>query len=157
MAKIGCCFTGHRNLDVCEIDGIRQRLRETIIKLIDKGVNVFLAGGALGFDTIAALEVLEIRKEYPEISLILVLPCMEQTKGWSEEDRAVYDDIMSRADGHTYVQESYTKGCMFARNRRLVELSTYCLCYMREMKGGTAYTVKQAMEKGIEVINLAIV
>ena len=36
--------------------------------------------GALGFDTIAAQAVLSVKETYPEVKLILVLPCENQTK-----------------------------------------------------------------------------
>ena len=49
------------------------------------------AGGALGFDTLAAQTVLEMKKEYPQLRLILVLPCENQTRGWHSEDIAVYE------------------------------------------------------------------
>ena len=39
------------------------------------------AGGALGFDTLAAQTVLDMKKEYPQLRLILVLPCEDQTRG----------------------------------------------------------------------------
>lgn len=55
----------------------------------------FGAGGALGFDTLAAQCVLSLRKRYSHIKLILVLPCTTQTKGWSKDDIAVYEEIKS--------------------------------------------------------------
>ena len=62
----------------------------------------FGASGALGFDTLAAQCVLSLRKRYPHIKLILVLPCTTQTKGWSKDDIAVYEEIKSQADKVTY-------------------------------------------------------
>ena len=58
----------------------------------------FGAGGALGFDTIAAFTVLKLKESYPDIRLILVLPCLAQTRGWSREDVEKYEDIKSKAD-----------------------------------------------------------
>ena len=50
---------------------LRRRLREEIVALVEeKGITTFLAGGALGFDTIAAQEVLRARGErYPGLKL----------------------------------------------------------------------------------------
>ena len=58
----------------------------------------FGAGGALGFDTIAAFTVLKLKESYHDIRLILVLPCLAQTRGWSREDVEKYEDIKSKAD-----------------------------------------------------------
>ena len=56
-----CCFTGHRRIPEQEMLWVRRRLREEILDLAQKGVDTFLTGGALGFDTLAAQEVLRMR------------------------------------------------------------------------------------------------
>ena len=120
-----------------------------------KGVTLFIAGGALGFDTMAALEVLALRERYPEIKLRLAIPCENQTKGWKDKDVLIYEEIMSRADEVVYTSRAYTSGCMHIRNRYMVDSSDFCVAYMTKASGGTAYTVKYAEKKGISVINLA--
>ena len=40
-----------------------------------------------------ALTVLSLKKEYPQIKLILVLPCTVQPRGWAEKDIEIYKDI----------------------------------------------------------------
>ena len=40
----------------------------------------------MGFDTLAAKTVLDLKKDYPDIKLILVLPCLNQTRGWKDAD-----------------------------------------------------------------------
>ena len=69
-----CCFTGHRSLSHEEKLKVVVRLREIIAEQIKAGVVFYGAGGARGFDTLAALTVLEMKKEYPQLRLILVLP-----------------------------------------------------------------------------------
>lgn len=54
---------------------VAVRLRKNIEEQIKAGVVFYGAGGALGFDTIAAQTVLEMKNEYPQLRLILVLPC----------------------------------------------------------------------------------
>jgi len=134
---------------------ITQRLENEIIKLIKIGVRNFCAGGALGFDTHAALIVLELRKKYPHIRLVLVIPCLEQYKGWDEDDKQIYNLIWKKADKVIYTSEEYHPGCMHLRNRKLVDLSNYCICYLTKPTGGTAYTVRYANKTGARIINLA--
>ena len=130
-------------------------MKETLEDLIDNGYCYFGAGGALGFDTIAAQTVLGLKKKHPEIKLILVLPCKNQTRGWEEKDVSVYESIIEQADKVVYTQEHYDRGCMFKRNRHLVDNSSVCVAYLTEEKGGTAYTVNYANQKGVKVINIA--
>lgn len=149
-----CCFTGHRDISTAQRSALEGRLRETIIALAERGVIYYGAGGALGFDTLAALAVLALKAEMPQLRLILVLPCLSQTRGWPEADRQVYEAIKSRADKVRYISERYTADCMFRRNRHLVDDSGICVCYMSRPTGGTAYTVKYARQRGLEIINL---
>lgn len=90
-----------------------------------------------------------------DIKLILVLPCTTQTKGWSKDDIAVYEEIKSQADKVVYTSHDYFRGCMFKRNRHLVNGSSVCIAYLTQEKGGTAYTVNYARQSNVQVINLA--
>lgn len=155
MREHACCFTGHRKITPEQQKIVAERLCQTVEMLIQKGVRYFGAGGALGFDTIAAECVLKLREKYPHIKLILVLPCVNQTKGWPEEDVRIYEKIKGKADKIVYTSQAYTRDCMFKRNRHLVDHSSICVAYLKGNKGGTAYTVKYAMQKGLQLINLA--
>ena len=150
-----CCFTGHRSLSHEEKLKVAVRLREIIVEQIEAGVVFYGAGGARGFDTLAAQVVLDMKKEYPQLRLILVLPCEDQTRGWRSEDIAVYEDIMRRSDKVVYVSREYTPDCMHRRNRHLVDHSGTCVCYLTRSSGGTAYTVDYARRKGLHIINIA--
>ncbi len=155
MRSQTCCFTGHRNIPPEAWPALSQRLEAAVERLIGEGYRRFAAGGALGFDTMAAGAVLRLRKKYPQIRLILVLPCPSQADRWPAADIAVYRRILRQADQVVYTSQCYTRGCMFLRNRRLVDLSSVCLCYRTSPTGGTAYTVRYAQSQGLRVENLA--
>ena len=78
------CFTGHRTLKDELVPGLIEQIDVTIIRCADSGRTNFITGGALGFDTLAAHRVLEIKKDRPEIKLYLVLPCRDQTIRWKD-------------------------------------------------------------------------
>ena len=131
------------------------RVTEKVVEnAIKSGYRCFGVGGALGFDTIAALVVLKLRESYPSIKLILVLPCLNQTRGWSAGDIEIYENIKKQADKVVYTSKEYTRGCMHKRNRHLVNNSSLCICYLTEEKGGTYYTVKYAQENQLAVVNV---
>lgn len=156
MKKQTCCFTGHRKIPPEQYEEIIIRLKSEITAMIQQGVIYFGTGGALGFDTMAAQTVLALREQYPQIKLILVLPCKTQTRGWNEEDKATYENIKKACDKYIYISDAYTYGCMYERNRHLVDCSSYCICYLTKHSGGTAYTVEYAKKKGLTIMNLAI-
>lgn len=155
MIERTCCFTGHRRIPSDKIGEIKTKLKHTLTEMIESGYLYFGVGGALGFDTLAALAILELKKDYPRIRLILVLPCVNQTKGWKEKDVDVYEFIKSQCDKYVYVSREYTSNCMLKRNRHLVDNSSLCICYLTENTGGTAYTVRYAKQKGLRIINIA--
>ena len=147
-----CCFTGHRVIAAADLPLLAPRLREEITRLYARGVRNFGAGGALGFDTLAAEQVLALRGEgLSELRLILVLPCRNQADRWSLADRERYAAILAAADKVVYTSEEYFNGCMQKRNRHMVDCSGYCIAYLTHDFGGTAYTVRYAMENGVEV------
>ena len=154
MKKRTCCFTGHRKIPSEELSELERRLRSAIISAINNGYMFFGAGGALGFDTLAAQTVLDLKKEYAHIRLILVLPCISQTKNWQEQDIAEYERIKKRADKVVYTSLNYSRGCMHKRNRHLVENSSLCICYLREQTGGTLYTVAYAKKQKLSIVNV---
>ena len=150
-----CCFTGHRQIPPEERAEITDRLGSVIASLYQKGILYYGAGGALGFDALAAQTVLRLRKSCPGMKLILVQPCLTQTRGWRPEDVAEYERIKAQADKIVYTTQQYTRGCMHKRNRHLVDNSGVCVCYLTKDNGGTAYTVCYARKQGLHVINIA--
>ena len=153
--SITCCFSGHRKIPKDNYAFIQSNLRTAVVNNIEKGYRFFETGGALGFDTLAAQTILELKENYSQIKLILILPCITQTKSWLKDDIYEYERIKELADEVIYTSKEYTKGCMHIRNRYLVDHSSLCICYLTESKGGTAYTVKYAESKGVRVINIA--
>lgn len=155
MEKVGiCCFTGHRSIAPEYMIKLPALIGETLDTLVCRGVRVFRAGGAVGFDTLCALKVLEKKKTSPEIKLELCLPCRDQTRGWNESYRKIYDYILERADSVRYAHIKYTPTCMHDRNRMLVDGSDFCVAFCTSSSGGTAYTCSYALKCGTELINL---
>lgn len=150
-----CCFTGHRVIPEGMYYALQAKLEKTLVSLIESGVCYFGAGGALGFDTLAAETVLQLRYQYPQIKLIMVLPCADQAAKWGEYDRDRYEDILLRADKVVYIGRDYTPYCFSQRNRHLVDHSQVCVCYFTGEDGGTKQTVNYAEKKGLRVLNLA--
>jgi len=155
MRNHTACFTGHRKIPFIQIHTIKKNLKKVIVSLIEQGYYFFGAGGALGFDTIAAQTILDLKQDYPQIKLILVLPYPSQADQWREKDKTIYEEIKAKADKVVYIAQEYTRNCMFERNRHLVDNSSVCICYLTERSGGTAYTVEYALKKGLKAINLA--
>ncbi len=149
------CFTGHR--DMHDIDNIRTRLYTVVEELINKGYRFFLAGGARGFDTLAAQTVLALKEKYPHIKLITVLPFknpFEHERGWSMDDINAHMQCLRRSDRRLLLFPHYQPGCYYARDRYMVDHASVCVSYLRRTSGGTAYTVSYANRMNKELSNV---
>lgn len=66
MREKTCCFTGHR--EILESEGaVKARLMGILEELIHQGYRYFGAGGARGFDSLAAKTVLELKEKASKV------------------------------------------------------------------------------------------
>ena len=150
------CFTGHRILSSKEQSTLQKTLPEVLTRYYRNGYRAFISGAALGFDTVAAEAVLSLRALFPDIILILALPCPSQADRWRWEDQLRYRSLLSSANQTCLISPAYFPMCMQKRNRFMVERASVCLCYMRECRGGTWNTVSYAYDRGLMIHNLVL-
>ncbi|MBQ7907011.1 MAG: DUF1273 family protein [Clostridia bacterium] len=147
-----CCFTGHRDIGP---DFNKDLLSRGVSYLINRGVDTFIVGGALGFDTLVAQAVLEAKRENPNIKLWVFTPCQNQDASWSPSDKKIYKDILSRADYVDMPNTGYYAGCMKDRNYKMVDNASFCICYYDgTFKSGTGQTYRYAQKCGLTIYNL---
>ena len=149
-----CSFTGHRQIKYSHLGGIAGLVDRAIEYAYSKGCREFIAGGAIGFDTVAAREVVKFRMTHRDVKLILFLPCLEQDSKWTARQKSQYEYLLSEADEVVYVSEQYSDGCMKQRNFQLAIKADILIAYVNRNNSGAAQTVRMAMEKGIEIYNL---
>ena len=142
------CFSGHREIPPGELDRIKRELYLTVSGLIERGYTVFYTGGAEGFDFLATECVAEMKKEYPDISLNIIFP---YKSGKSER---LYKDFIGLCDKVEYISQKYFPWTYHERNRKMVDRSSVCVCYLTKTRGGTVYTASYASECGREIILL---
>ena len=153
MINKTCCFTGHRIIKKTSLPLIKQKTEIEVRKLIVQGATHFIAGGALGFDTLAAQTVLELKKDYSQIKLILAIPCEDQAGKWNYKDKTIYEYIKNQADKVIYISKQYEKECMLKRNRFMVDNSNFVIAMWDGRKyGGTFYTLKCAERLNKQII-----
>ena len=100
-----CFFSGHRIMEKKEIALCKSLLREEILNCINRGVTRFIVGGAIGFDTMAAEAVLDLRVDYTDIKLVLYLPCKNHFAKWNFRDVERFEEIKEQADEVRYIYE----------------------------------------------------
>ena len=139
-----CAFTGHRALDE---NFSARKLRKEIKNAVEKGVETFYCGMAMGFDLLAGEEVVKLKKKNEKIKLIACIPCYQQEKNFSQEDKKRYSKLLKKADETVFVSENYFKGCMQKRDRYMADRADMLITYCKKKTGGTAYTVSYFQKK----------
>nr|WP_317325791.1 SLOG family protein [uncultured Flavonifractor sp.] len=154
-----CSFTGHRpeklpwgeNEQDPRCLEIKARLSAAAEAAYEAGCRHFLCGMARGSDFYFCEAVLALRRQKGDVTLEAVIPCEEQAARWSERDRDRYFALVSACDGETLVQRHYDRGCMFRRNRYLVDHAARLIAVYDGMLGGTMYTISYAMKQGLDL------
>ncbi len=157
-----CCFTGHRDLprDKDKLFEIQLRTKEAIKYLINnKGVKYYGVGGALGYDLLAANELIKLRNtgftEYKDIKIILIAPFHGYTNNWSDEQRAELEKQYKDYNKIVWVTNNKSKAAYILRDRHMIDNSKYVIAYKVKNTGGTAFTVDYAVKKNRVIINIA--
>lgn len=148
--KITLSFTGHRNYDSSN-DSL---LCEEIRRAYDEGFRLFLCGMARGFDLAAGECVAALRDELPGLRLKCVVPFRGQERSFSQIDRERFRQLIERADEVIILSESYSLGTYHTRNNYLVDNASAIIAYYNGTKGGTHYTLRRAIKRGLRISNL---
>ena len=154
MEVKGCSFTGHRTIPAEHRKSLCQLLERAVKYAYDLGCRRFYTGGAVGFDTLAAREVIRFRISHPDVKLILLLPCTNQNEKWNCTDTDAYDYTLFVADEVNYISDEYTKSCMQKRNQALAEACDVMIAYVGRSRSGAGQTVRMAERLGKKVYNL---
>ena len=122
MDRKSCFFIGHREAD----ERLLPRLESVIDRLIrEENVRYFYVGGYGGFDRVAAAAVKCMKRKYPDITLMLVLP-------YHPAERPI--DTPSEFDGSYHpdgLENTPKKYAIVRTNRIMVDTCDWLVCYVR--------------------------
>ena len=140
--------TGHRILGK---NFNKQRLKEELNLLVNKGYKYFYIGMALGFDKECFFALEELKKEN-EIYLIACVPCLGQSDKYTKTQKLEYINMLNNADEVKFTQLDYDELCMKKRNKYMVDNADLVFCYLTKSSGGTYYTVNYAFENNKKIV-----
>ncbi|WP_081332906.1 SLOG family protein [Eisenbergiella tayi] len=162
--KNTCCFAGgglqqlsygydRKKPDCAQL---KEMLYQIILKLVlEERVTRFLSGMTLGLDEIFAELVLEIKGQYPQVSLECVIAYEEQHIHWTVSQRKKYFEILENCDKEITLQGIYTEDCRRKWNRYVVDISGSMLAvWDNDNRSRTGQTVRYAREAGRNIIRI---
>lgn len=150
-----CCFTGHRELPPLgsePYNELMRALQAAVADAIALGCTHFLAGGATGFDMLAAELILLKRRNNPSLELTVCVPYLGHDSAFSAMDRYRFKKLKEQADRVLFLSDRYTPGCFWQRNRYMVEHADVCIAYVRRKPSGSAQTMRMAEKRGLRLL-----
>ena len=162
------CFVGHRQIE--DTKKVASLLKETILQLIENGVNTFLFGSMSQFDQLAWEVVTEFREEFPFVKRVYVRSAFQHIPDWYEDsllkhyESTYFPEHMENAGRASYVE----------RNQEMINHSKCCVVYYDENylpprsknsgrdlfdyqpKSGIAVAYDYAVKKKKEIINVLV-
>lgn len=124
----------------------RSEVEKAIISLTQKGVTDFLSGGQGGFDRLCAGCVFRLKKDFPQIRNLLVIPYLT----FNIFDKEIFDEIIYPEGFEKY----HFKSAILARNKYMVNCSNYAICYVNHDWGGAARTYDYAIKRKLNITHI---
>lgn len=163
------CFIGHRN--ILATNELVESLKETILTLINKGVDTFLFGSMSEFDKLSLKIVTEFKEHYPFIKRIYVRSNYKFIdKNYETYLLKFYDSTYFPPKANNLGKYSY-----IIRNYEMIDNSDFCVFYYNKnyepklneipknniplpnvRNSGTKIAYQYAIKKRKHIINLHI-
>lgn len=145
-----CCFAGHSDVN---ISAEKEKVKEVAENLIlEYGVKEFRVGNYGNFDICCSRAIKELKENYPDIKLSVVIPYLTKSiNEYKEEYYKNFDDILI-----ANIPLSAPKRLHIIKtNQYMVENSQFLICYINRNWGGAVQTFEYAKRKKLTIFNLA--
>lgn len=136
-------FCGQRSL--CFSRKTEYRFERVITELAEKGASRFLLGGYGDFDVFAAQKVYGLKKFFPHICMVLVIPYLGRKRLGD-----CYDEIIC-----IETEPMSPRKLIKKRNEYMIENSDVLVTYSEDDFGDEAWMIRYAEDLNKQVINLA--
>ena len=149
-------FIGHRNV----FDKtLKDRLKTEIQNLINSGYNIFTMGTHGEFDSLCLECCRELRKEYPNIQIEVVITSLHTIEHKIENDTLGRIDYTPYEDVKTVmydIEDIHFKKRITESNKQMIDNSDFLICYVKTnaYSSGAKTAYNYAKKKGLQIVNL---
>lgn len=148
------CFSGHRPEKMPDDPQLLAVTKSMLYYHIEDSVRAgytrFISGLARGVDLWAAMYVLELKRQYPQLELVCVKPTHNHGAAFRGEDRYVLDSVLERADALLCTEsEEGSRDCYKRRNCYMVDHSSKLIAVVNHYRSGTGQTIAYARRQGL--------
>ena len=134
-----CCAFGHREV----FENISKAISSAVRTAAEQGCEIFYTGAMGRFDEMFSSEVRTLKKDYPNIKLICVMPYMtNEINTQGDYLYTLYDDILIPIE----LADVHYKAAITRRNQWIIQRSDLVIVYTKRNYGG-AYNAKRYAER----------
>lgn len=145
--KICTCF-GHREI-YTDVSRDLSELLENLI--LSHGVTEFWTGGRGSFDESFSLAVRVLKRRYPDIKLILIVPYFSSDLNTHKQlYESLYDDVVIP----DILANVHPKAAITKRNQWMIEKCDYVITFVYRDFGGAHIAKKYAKQLGKTVFEI---
>lgn len=133
-------FCGHSSIRAG--DAVEAWLEQNLRVLLEQGERTFYLGGYGAFDLLANRVLIRLKKEYPSMEHILILPYLNREMGKEAYSATLYpplETVPKRLD-------------ILRRNEWMIQQSDIVFAYVWQVCGGAAKTLAYAQQKKKQII-----
>ena len=81
---------------------LKEFIKDRLIRYIENGTEWFVVTGQMGIELWAGEVVLELKEEYPEVNLAVLLPFTGFGENWNETNKTMFEQVITQADYVNY-------------------------------------------------------
>ncbi len=146
MTSIKIAFTGHRYLSLPQVVSYLDKLHA------DHPDAIWITGGAVGLDTVAALYAM---RHAIRLWLVLPFPPHVMSKYWNADQKSALRNTWEYAEKTTVLAPSYDVSIYQRRNERMVDLSDIVAAFWDGSRGGTGNCVGYVQSVGKRMVRFS--
>lgn len=132
-----------------KIDYIKKFFRRKLIEYIEQGLEWVIISGNLGTELWMGEVALDLKADYPELRLAVLLPYTNFSSKWNEVNQMYYNSIIERADYINYTSnQDYANPGQLKNNQAFIVKNTdgCLLFYDTDHEGKVGYFYDQALK-----------
>lgn len=129
---------------------IKRAIKNSLLPIVEEGLEWVIISGQLGTELWAAEVVFDLREEYTQLKLGILLPFLNQEESWNETNREYYQSILTRADFvDTIIKKPYEGPQQLRiKNQYMIQKSDAMLIfYDPEKEGSPKYPYMEAQKR----------
>ena len=136
-------FVGHSKTIIT--NELKEKLYNTVVKLIEQGANEFYCGGYGKFDMLCAETVKELKTKYPNIKSYLYLAFNDE----NTHNKLKATNADKLYDGYIYpdIETVPLKFAISKRNEKMIDASDVVIAYVQHTFGGAYKSLRYAKQR----------